>query len=197
MYPKCFNDLVDNLAKLPGVGNKTAIRYALKLLFNKTNLTNELIRNLDYCHRNINYCKNCGFICDGEICEICKDKQRDISKILVVSDIVDVVAIEKTNSYNGLYHVCHGNISTTKGISPNDLNIETLLKRIDDKTKEVILAISPTIEGEMTSLYIEKILKKHPIKISRLAYGIPMGANIDYADELTIIHALNNRKETN
>lgn len=194
MYPKNLQDIISEFEKLPGVGNKTATRYAFTLLEKPDeeleNLTKKIV-NL----KEIKKCKICGFLSETDECSFCKDKARDKSMILVVAYPQDVVAIEKTESYKGLYHVLNGLISSTKGVYPEDLNIEALLNRINNITKEIIIATSPTLDGEMTALYLDKILKEKGINVTRIAHGLPMGSNLDYADDLTLIKALDNRRK--
>lgn len=192
MYPKSFENLINAFEKLPGVGAKTAQRYAFSLLEKNDDEINEIVQNLVDI-KSIRKCKTCGFITDGDECLFCKDKLRDQSKIMVVANSQDVVAIEKTESYKGLYHVLNGLISSSKGIYPEDINIDGLLKRINTNIKEIIIATSPTMDGEMTALYLDKVLKDKGILVTRLAHGLPMGANLDYADDLTLIKALDNR----
>lgn len=194
MYPKNLQDIISEFEKLPGVGNKTATRYAFTLLEKPDeeleNLTKKIV-NL----KEIKKCKICGFLSETDECSFCKDKTRDKSTILVVAYPQDVVAIEKTESYKGLYHVLNGLISSTKGVYPEDLNIEALLNRINNITKEIIIATSPTLDGEMTALYLDKILKEKGVNVTRIAHGLPMGSNLDYADDLTLIKALDNRRK--
>jgi recombination protein RecR len=144
--------------------------------------------------KGIRKCRTCGFLSDEEECLFCKDKTRNRSQIMVVAYPQDVVAIEKTGSYKGMYHVLNGLVSSSKGVFPEDINIDTLLKRINEETKEVIIATSPTMDGEMTALYLDKILKDRQILVTRLAHGLPMGASLDYADDLTLIKAMDNRR---
>ena len=192
MYPKSFDSLINTFEKLPGVGAKTAQRYAFSLLEKSNDEVNEIVQNLlDI--KNIKRCKTCGFITDSDECVFCKDKGRDQSKIMVVANSQDVIAIEKTASYKGLYHVLNGLISSSKGVYPEDINIDGLLKRINSTVKEVIIATSPTMDGEMTALYLDKVLKDKDLLVTRLAHGLPMGSNLDYADDLTLIKALDNR----
>ena len=194
MYPKNLQDIISEFEKLPGVGNKTATRYAFTLLEKSDeeleNLTKKIV-NL----KEIKKCKICGFLSETDECSFCKDKARDKSTILVVAYPQDVVAIEKTESYKGLYHVLNGLISSTKGVYPEDLNIEALLNRVNNITKEIIIATSPTLDGEMTALYLDKILKEKGTNVTRIAHGLPMGSNLDYADDLTLIKALDNRRK--
>lgn len=192
MYPKIFEDLINELEKLPGVGNKTATRYAFSLLKNNQESNDELVNALVNL-KNIKHCRICGFLSDEEECSFCKDGSRDKSQIMVVAYPQDVIAVEKTGSYNGSYHVLNGLISSSKGIYPDEINIESLINRINEYTKEVIIATSPTLDGEMTALYLDKVLKNKNVSVTRLAHGLPMGSSIDYADDLTIIKALDNR----
>jgi len=194
MYPSNFQKLIDIYEKLPGVGNKTAQRYAFGLLSLSEEEINEYVDALKEI-RNIKTCKTCGFLSDEDECLICKDKSRDNKTIMVVAYPQDVVAIEKTESYHGLYHVLGGLLSSSKGTFPEDINIDSLIKRINDNTKEIIIATSPTMDGEMTALYLDKILKDKNILVTRLAHGLPMGSNLDYADELTLIKAMSNRRK--
>lgn len=192
MYPKNFENLISAFEKLPGVGSKTAQRYAFSLLEKPQDEINSIIQDI-LSLKNIKKCKICGFLSDEDECVFCKDKTRDTSTIMVVANPQDVVAIEKTGSYKGLYHVLNGLISSSKGIYPEDLNIEKLLNRITGTIKEVIIATSPTLDGEMTSLYLDKVLKDKGVLVTRLAHGLPMGSSLDYADDLTLIKALDNR----
>ena len=192
MYPKKFLDLIEMFEKLPGVGSKTASRFAFGLLDRSDEEIATYIDNLKSI-RDIKRCKTCGFLSDEEECLICKDHNRDKSTIMVLAYPQDVLAIERTENYKGLYHVLNGLISPSKGIYPEDINIDNLLKRINENIKEVIIAVSPTMDGEMTALYLDKLLKERNVLVTRIAHGLPMGSSIDYADDLTIIKALSNR----
>jgi len=194
MYPISFEKLVNILEKLPGVGNKTAQRYAFNLLENSQEEIDDFVEAIKGI-QNIKRCKKCGFLSDEDECLICKDKSRITQSIMVVAYPQDLVAIEKTGSYKGEYHVLNGLISSSKGVFPQDLNIDALLNRIDSSIKEVIIATSPTMDGEMTALYLDKILKDKNILVTRLAHGLPMGSSLDYADDLTLIKALDNRRK--
>lgn len=194
MYPISFEKLVNILEKLPGVGNKTAQRYAFNLLENSQEEIDDFVEAIKGI-QNIKRCKKCGFLSNEDECLICKDKSRITQSIMVVAYPQDLVAIEKTGSYKGEYHVLNGLISSSKGVFPQDLNIDALLNRIDSSIKEVIIATSPTMDGEMTALYLDKILKDKNILVTRLAHGLPMGSSLDYADDLTLIKALDNRRK--
>lgn len=192
MYPEKFNKLINMYERLPGVGNKTATRYAFNLLDLSKEEIDEYVDALNDI-KNIKRCKLCGFLSDEDYCPICKDEARDKSTIMVVGYPQDLVAIEKTDTYHGLYHILNGYLSSSKGTFKEDLRIEELLNRIDLNTKEIIIATSPTMDGEMTALYLDKILKDKNVLVTRLAHGLPMGGNLEYADELTLIKAMSNR----
>lgn len=194
MYPERFKKIIDIYEKLPGVGNKTAQRFAFTLL----NLDNETLDAYAEAFKELKKlkrCEVCGFLSDDDMCPICKDIKRDHNVIMVVSSAQDLIAIEKTNTYKGTYHILNGLLSSSKGIYPEDLSIEHLLERINDNTKEIIIATPPTMDGEMTALYLNKVIKNKNVLITRLANGLPMGASLDYTDELTLIKAMDNRKK--
>ncbi len=193
--PKSFTNLVNNLSILPGVGEKTAERYAYALCEKDINEIENLSSALLDFKKNIRNCSICGCLSDFDECEICSDKGRDESTICVVEDSKSVFFIEKTGKYKGYYHVLGGLVSPIEGINPEDLNISSLLNsRINEKTKEIIIALNPSIEGEVTSMYLQKLLEKKNIKVSRLSYGIPMGGDIEYLDPIMISKALDDRK---
>ena len=193
MYPEAFNKTIEELEKLPGVGHKTALRYAFRLLKMSKEELDEFSRAIEGLS-SIRQCSVCGFLSDEEECLFCKDETRDHSKIMIVETSQDAVAIEKTGSYRGLYHVLGSLISSSKGVFPEDIKFDKLLNRADS-LQEIIIALSSTMDGEMTSLYISKLLETKGVKVTRLASGLPMGSSLDYADDLTIIQALTNRKE--
>lgn len=193
---KYLEPLAKYLEKLPGVGKKTAQRYAYYICEKMSeedveHLANELIHT----RKKIKHCSVCGLLNDQEMCEICANKYRERSQIMVVKDTKDVFAIENTKQYNGLYHVLSGLISPLEGIDPSDLNIDTLEKRVKEDTniKEVIIATSFTPSGETTALYLEKILSRENLTISRIGYGLPAGGDIEYVDELTLKRAIDSR----
>ena len=192
--PKSFTDLVNNLTILPGVGEKTAERFVYSLYEKDMDEVENLAESLIEFKKTIKNCTKCGCLSDEEICEVCQDNTRDKKTICIVEDSKNVFFIEKTRKYNGYYHVLNGLISPIDGINPEDLNISTLMSERLDEVEEIILAINPSIEGEVTSLYLQKILEKKNIKISRLSYGIPMGSDIEYLDPLMISKALDDRK---
>ena len=194
-YPKIFENLVEDFKKLPGVGEKTAERYAFII----NSLPNEEIKkfsdDLINFKNNIKCCKICGIITDHDICEICDSKSRTNSIICVVEDSKNAYVFERSGNFNGKYHVLNGLINPIEDVNPEDINIFSLInKRINDEVKEVIIALSPSIEGETTSLYIQKLLEKKNIKVSRLSYGIPLGSDIEYLDPMMISKALEDRK---
>lgn len=193
MYPEKFERLIEIFEKLPGVGQKTAQRYAFEVLKKEPQEIEEIIDVISKT-KEIKKCKICGFLSDEDHCLICKNEQRNHHQICVVASHNDVAAIEKVGSYKGVYHVLGGLISSSKGVYPEDINIDGLLSRIDENTKEIIIAISPTLDGEMTALYLDKILKDHNVLVTRLAHGLPMGSSLDYADDLTLLKAFDNRK---
>ena len=193
--PKSFSDLVNNLTILPGVGEKTAERYVYSLYEKDEEEVENLAFSLTNFKKNIRLCSVCGCLTDYDVCEICSDKSRDTSTICVVEDSKSVFFIEKTKKYNGYYHVLNGLISPIDGKNPEDLNISVLLnERINSDVKEVIIALNPSIEGEVTSLYIQKLLEKFDVKVSRLSYGIPMGSDMEYLDPIMVSKAWDDRK---
>ncbi len=193
--PRVFTDLVNNLTLFPGVGEKTAERYVYSLCDKEPEEVENLANALIDFKKNIRYCEVCGCLTDTDLCDICSDKNRDKSTICVVEDSKNVFFIEKTKKYNGLYHVLNGVISPIEGKNPEDLNLYSLLNnRITKDVKEVIIALNPSIEGEVTSLYIQKVLEKYNVKVSRLSYGIPMGSDIEYLDPIMISKAWDDRK---
>jgi recombination protein RecR len=193
MYPKTFEDLIEYLSKLPGVGRKSAERFAYQILEFDTEEIYGFIETLKDTKTKIKKCEVCHNMCEGEYCNICVDENRDKKIICIVQNSKDIISMEKIQGYNGVYHVLDGLISTSKGIMPNDINIESLLDRINEKTKEVIIALETTKDGEVTSLYLAKLLEKKDLLVTRLAYGLPMGGRLDYADELTLTKAIENR----
>lgn len=195
MYPKKFAALVEQFQRLPGVGAKTAERYAFDVLEWEKEDIERMITCLVDMKEHIHTCEICGNLSENSKCIICEDKERDHNIICVVQTPRDVIAMEKTNEYNGVYHVLNGVISTSKGILPEDINIQSLMNRMNENTKEVIIATNPTVEGETTALYLAKLLEKYPVTVTRIAHGLPMGGHLDYADELTLIKALEGRKK--
>lgn len=194
MYPNKFENLILAFQNLPGVGRKTAERYAFETLNWEQQKKEEFVNALQVLIDGVDTCKVCGNLSDGDICSICSDQNRDHTLLCVVQSPKDILAIESIQEYKGVYHVLNGVINTSKGILPEDINIDSLVDRINkDEVNEVILALDPTVEGETTSLYIEKLIGKD-VLVTRLAYGIPMGGHLDYADSLTLLKAFQGRK---
>ena len=193
--PKSFENLVKNLEILPGVGEKTAERYVFSLKEKDPEELEILADSIIHFKNTIKNCSICGCLSDEDICNICSDQNRDKKTICIVEDSKSVFSFEKTNKYRGLYHVLGGLISPVEGTNPEDLNISYLLnERLKGEIEEIIIAINPCVEGEITSLYIQKLLENKNIKVSRLSYGIPVGANIEYLDPIMITKALDDRK---
>ncbi len=184
--------LINQFSKLPGVGKKTAQRYAYKIVNMSAAEAQEFAAAIIDCKRKVRYCRICGNYSEDEVCEVCKT--RDKSVICVVRDPRDVVAMEKLREYKGVYHVLHGVISPMDGIGPNDIRIKELLARIDGTVAEVIMATNPDVEGEATAMYIAKLIKPLGVKVTRLAHGIPIGGELEYTDEVTLSRALTERK---
>ena len=194
MYPKTLEKLIEQFKSLPSVGQKTAERYAMAVLEMPQEKIEEFSRLLNDAVNNIKRCPICGNLTENDICDICSDKTRDTTTICVVQQPKDVIALERLGQYTGLYHVLNGAISTTKGILPEDINMNSLFSRINENTKEIIIATNSTLEGDTTALYLTKRLKDYPnIVVTRLASGLPSGSNLDYADELTLRRALQGR----
>lgn len=191
---KALERLEESLAKLPGVGKKSAERMAYSMLnFSDEDLL-EISESIKDLKANIRFCKICGMISEEDECEICKDRDRDESVIMVVSYPKDVIAIEKSGTFNGKYHILNGEISLSKGINIDNLNLPSLYERLSsNKVREIILATNPTIDGETTALYLAKALEKYNVNITRLAYGLQMGGNLEYVDPLTLSKALEGR----
>ncbi|OCA88391.1 recombination protein RecR [Pradoshia sp. D12] len=195
-YPEPISKLIDSFMKLPGIGPKTAARLAFFVLDMKEDTVLDFAKALVNAKRNLMYCSVCGHITDKDPCYICDDNYRDKSIICVIQEPKDVIAMEKMREFNGLYHVLHGSISPMDGIGPEDINIPSLLKRLQDETvKEVILATNPNIEGEATAMYISRLLKPTGIKVTRIAHGLPVGGDLEYADEVTLSKAIEGRRE--
>ena len=184
---KLIEDAVNAFATLPGIGKKTALRLALHLLNTPPEVSESLCEPILKMRQNIKFCSTCHNISDEAICSICMDKGRDRSVLCVVESIRDIMAIENTNQYRGLFHILGGVISPIEGIGPSDLNINSLIDRMKDgEIKEIVMAISPTIDGETTIFYLSKQLAEFPVKITTLARGISFGGELEYADELTL-----------
>ena len=193
-YPKTFEELVDCFKLLPGIGNKAAERLVYHVLSMDEKQVEKFSDALIDFKKNIRYCKQCGHICEDDLCDICKDSNRDSSMICIVESPKDVFAMEKLKEYRGQYHVLHGTMSIMDGKTIDDLNITTLFDRLHN-VEEVIIATNPTREGETTALFLAKLLSKYNINTTRIANGLPIGGNLDYADELTLLKSLEGRKK--
>ena len=193
VYIEPIGRLINEFSKLPGVGAKTAQRFAYKIVNMSEKDAENFAQAIINVKNNVHYCKICGNFSEGDTCEICQNRTADT--ICVVKEPKDVIAIEKLNEFNGVYHVLHGTISPLDGIGPNDINIKGLLERISlGGVNEVIMATNPDVEGEATAMYISNLLKPLGIKVSRLAHGIPIGTDLEYADEVSLARAFIDRK---
>ena len=195
MFSESVNNLIKQFEKLPGIGHKTAIRLAFFVLESSTENAEEMAKAILDARQKVKFCSTCYNLTESDPCKICSDASRDKSVICVVESVKDVTAMEKTHEYKGLYHVLHGSISPMNNISAADIKIKELLERLkDDEIKEVILATNPTIEGETTAMYISRIIKPLGITVTRIAAGLPVGSDIEYTDEITLIKALEGRR---
>lgn len=196
MYPKTLNALIESFKKLPGIGEKTAERLAFSILKFDDDDASDFSNSIMNCKKMLHPCSICGTLTDDKICNICNDKTRESERLIVVQDSKDVFLFERIGNYKGYYHVLGGLISPLDDIGPNDIRIKELIDRIkNNQIKEIILAIKSGIEADTTSLYIKKVLEQQDITVTRIASGIPIGADMDYVDSLTLESALNNRKE--
>ncbi len=197
IIPKTVEKLIEEFSKLPGIGPKTAQRLTFYLLRGSAHDIQNLGEAVLNLKRDIVVCSKCCNLAEEDPCLVCSDSRRDNSVLCVVEEPLDIIAVEKTGDYNGLYHVLHGAISPVDGISPDDLYIKQLLDRLhtNGSIKEIILATNPNLEGEATAMYIQKLIQPLNIKITRLAHGLPIGADIEYADEITLSKALEGRRE--
>ena len=196
-YPRALNRLINELGKLPGIGGKTAQRLAFHILSLSDREAEALADAIVNAKRSLRYCSVCGNLTDQETCQICSDPSRDGTMICVVETPQDVAAMERIREYKGLYHVLHGAISPAEGIGPNDINLKSLITRLqgDSEVQEIIIATNPNIEGEATAMYIARLLKPAGIKVTRIAHGIPVGGDLEYADEVTLLKAVEGRRE--
>lgn len=195
-YPKSIRNLIECFKKLPGVGEKTAERMALSVLNFDDDIIGLFSNSIKDAKHKIKKCSICNSYTEEDICDICNDSNRDSSVLCVVEEAKNSILFEKMGSFKGKYHVLNGLISPLDGIGPDDINISSLIKRVsDDNIKEIILALKPSVEGETTCLYISKMLSNKNVKVSKIAHGIPMGADIDYIDMLTLELAIEDRKE--
>lgn len=195
-YAKPLMRLIDELSSLPGIGGKSAQRLAFHILSMEEEDVEALAESIKSAKKSMRYCSVCGNLTDTDPCSICGDETRDKKSLCVVETPRDVAAMERIREYRGRYHVLHGCISPVDGIGPGDINIHSLLKRLQtEEVEEVIMATNPTIEGEATAMYIARLLKPAGLKVSRIAHGLPVGADLEYADEVTLSKSLENRKE--
>ena len=195
-YSPSIEKLIQSFEKLPSIGNKTAARLAFYILNASEEETKEFVDSIVNAKKNLKYCSKCYNISDTDPCPICANPKRDQSEICVVEDVRDIIAMERTHEFKGVYHVLHGSISPMNGIGPDDIKIKELLSRLmDGQVKEVILATNPRVEGEATAMYLSKLIKPLGIKVSRIAHGIPVGGDLEYTDEITLTKALEGRRE--
>lgn len=194
-YSESINHLIEELAKLPSIGAKSAQRLAFHIL----NLPEERVERLSSvilsARKNVRYCKGCFTLTDGDMCPICSDLKRDKKTIMVVEDTRDLIAYEKTGQYKGVYHVLHGAINPSLGITPADIKLKELMKRLQGEIDEVIIATNSSLEGEATAMYISKLVKPAGIRVTRIASGVPVGGDLEYIDEVTLFRALQGRTE--
>ena len=197
MFPESVNNLIAEFEKLPGIGHKTAVRLAFYILESEDSVAKKFAAVLVDAKQKVKFCEKCFNLSEGNVCNICSNTKRDTSVICVVENVKDLVALEKTHDFKVLYHVLHGNISPMNNVTAEDIKIKELIQRLnDDSIKEVIIATNPTIEGETTAMYIARVIKTIPgIKVTRIAHGIPVGGDLEYTDEITLIKAMENRRD--
>ena len=196
LYSPSIEKLIESFEKLPSIGHKTAARLAFYILNSSEEEMNEFVSSIVNAKKNLKYCSRCYNISDTDPCQICGNAKRDQRIICVVEDVRDIVAMERTHEFKGIYHVLHGSISPMNGVGPEDIKIKELLARLmDGQVKEVILATNPRVEGEATAMYISKLIKPLGIKATRIAHGIPVGGDLEYTDEITLMKALEGRRE--
>ena len=195
-YSEPLSNLIKELQRLPGIGPKTAQRLAFFIIEGPSSNAEKLARSISLAKTEIRFCKQCFNFASQDLCPICMDTKRDTSLICVVEDAKDIIAIEKTHHYKGLYHVLHGTISPIDGVGPEHLKIAELVERVkNSQLKEIVIATNPNIEGEQTAMYISKLLKEYDVKTTRIASGLPVGGDLEYADEITLGRALDGRRE--
>lgn len=195
-YSSQITKLIQTLSSLPGIGNKSAQRLAFHIINMPQEQVNTLVNTIAEAKKNVQYCKKCFTLTDKELCPICSSPKRDQKMIMVVENTRDLAAYEKTGKYEGLYHVLHGAISPMMGIGPNDIKLKELMKRLSEEpVEEVIIATNSSLEGETTAMYISKLVKPTGIKVTRIASGVPVGGDLEYIDEVTLLRALDGRVE--
>ena len=194
-YSKTVNQLIEELSRLPGIGVKSAQRLAFHIINMPKEQVEQLAQSMVNARSNIRYCKECFTLTDQELCPICGSAKRDKSVIMVVETSRDLAAYEKTQKYEGVYHVLHGAISPMLGIGPGDIKLKELIRRLEGDVEEVIIATNSSLEGETTAMYISKLIKPTGIKVTRIASGVPVGGDLEYIDEVTLLRALEGRTE--
>ena len=194
-YSGYIRTLIANLSKLPGIGSKTAQRLAFHIMSMPEAAADELASSISEARHHVRYCKSCCTLTDAELCPVCANVSRDHSTIMVVESPRDLAAYEKTGRYNGVYHVLHGAISPMLGIGPDDIRLKELMTRLAGDVKEVIIATNSSLEGETTAMYISKLIKPAGIRVTRIASGVPVGGDLEYIDEVTLLRALDGRVE--
>lgn len=200
LYSGYISRLIEELASLPGVGNKSAQRLAFYLVNQPKDRVNHLAKTIMEAREHVRYCKVCFTLTDNDLCPVCANEKRDAGTIMVVENTRDLAAYEKTGKYNGVYHVLHGAISPMLGIGPNDIKLKELMQRLQNpenttEIKEVIIATNSSLEGETTAMYISKLIKPLGIRVTRIASGVPVGGDLEYIDEVTLLRALDGRTE--
>lgn len=194
-YSESINQLIEELAQLPSIGPKSAQRLAFHILNMPEERVEHLSTSILSARKNVRYCKECFTLTDQEVCPICSNAKRDKKTIMVVEDTRDLMAYEKTGQYEGVYHVLHGAINPTLGVTPADIRLKELIQRLQGDVNEVIIATNSSLEGEATAMYISKLLKPAGIKVTRIASGVPVGGDLEYIDEVTLFRALQGRTE--
>lgn len=194
-YSSQISKLIEELSSLPGIGSKSAQRLAFHILNMPLDHVEKLSSTIIEARKKVKYCRQCYTLTDDELCPICKNPNRDHKTIMVVEDTRDLAAYEKTNKYEGVYHVLHGAISPMLGIGPNDIKLKELMQRLQEDVDEVIIATNSSLEGETTAMYISKLIKPTGIRVSRIASGVPVGGDLEYIDEMTLLRALEGRTE--
>lgn len=195
LYSGHINKLIEELAALPGIGSKSAQRLAFHLINMPQDKVNRLANTIIEAKANVRYCKECYTLTDKDVCPVCANKNRNHKLIMVVENTRDLAAYEKTGRYEGVYHVLHGAISPMLGIGPGDIKLKELMERLHDDVEEVIIATNSSLEGETTAMYISKMIKPTGIKVTRIASGVPVGGDLEYIDEVTLLRALEGRVE--
>lgn len=195
LYSGHINKLIEELAALPGIGNKSAQRLAFHLINMPRDKVNRLANTMIEARENVRYCKECFTLTDKEICPVCANQNRNHKMIMVVENTRDLAAYEKTGRFEGVYHVLHGAISPMLGIGPGEIRLKELMERLQGEVEEVIIATNSSLEGETTAMYISKLVKPTGIKVTRIATGVPVGGDLEYIDEVTLLRALNGRVE--